>query len=308
MGRRRKGRAVTGWLCLDKPERMTSTDAVGKVRWLFGAARVGHAGTLDPLATGILPIALGEATKTVALVQATPKTYRFTVRWGMATDTDDAEGETVTTSDARPGDAEIATALPAFTGAIMQRPPAFSAIKVEGERAYDLAREGAPPDLPERPVTIDVLELADRPDTDHAVFECVCGSGTYVRALARDLGRTLGCLGHVVELRRLAVGPFTEDNAITLDELTRRRAEADDPCELDATLLPLGFGLVDLPEIPVTRNDAARLGRGQAVLLRGRDAPVTTGPAHATLAGETIALGEVDAGTFHPRRVFAGKQ
>ncbi|MHA1547596.1 MAG: tRNA pseudouridine(55) synthase TruB [Alphaproteobacteria bacterium] len=305
MGRRRKGRPVTGWLCLDKTPGRTSTDAVNRVRRLFGAARAGHAGTLDPLATGILPIALGEATKTVPAVQASRKIYRFTVRWGVETNTDDAEGEAVETSTQRPQDAEIEALLGDYIGEIMQRPPAFSAIKVAGERAYDLAREGAPPELAERPVEIDSLVMTDRPDPDHSIFECVCGTGTYVRALARDMGRQLGCRGHVVALRRLAVGPFVEAIAIPLSELEAAHEEGGVEA-LDARLLPLGFGLVDVPEIAVNASDAMRIGRGQSVLVRGRDAPILSGEAHATHAGGTIALGEMSEGAFHPRRVFIG--
>jgi tRNA pseudouridine55 synthase len=210
-GRRQKGRDVSGWLCLDKAAGQTSTQAVASVKRLFNAAKAGHAGTLDPLATGALPIALGEATKTVPFVQDGRKVYRFTVRWGGESDTDDSEGRITATSDLRPARDAIERLLPEFTGDIMQRPPAYSAIKVEGERAYDLARGGQEVVLEERPVAIHRLQLVDMPDADTAVFEAECGKGTYVRSLARDLGRRLGCLGHVVALRRLSVGPFAED-------------------------------------------------------------------------------------------------
>ncbi len=213
--RKRKGREVTGWLCLDKAVGLTSTGAVASVKRLFGAAKVGHAGTLDPLASGVLPIALGEATKTVPFVQDGRKVYRFTVRWGAETDTDDSDGTVTGTSDARPDAEAIRAVLPAFTGEIMQRPPAYSAIKIAGQRAYDLAREGEAVVLEERPVAIHRLVLAEMPDRDHAVFEAECGKGTYVRALARDIGRRLGCLGHVVALRRLVVGPFDAAHAVT---------------------------------------------------------------------------------------------
>ncbi len=215
MGRRRKGQAVNGWLILDKPEGLTSTKAVGRTRWLYDAAKAGHAGTLDPLATGILPIAFGEATKTVPFAVDGAKTYRFTVRFGAETETDDTEGAVTQTSDKRPDPAEIEAALPRFTGDIQQVPPRFSALKVDGARAYDLARDREEFELPPRTVTIDRLEIVDIPDPDTCILEADCGKGTYVRALARDLGRALHCLGHISALRRTRVGGFTEDNAVT---------------------------------------------------------------------------------------------
>jgi tRNA pseudouridine55 synthase len=303
MARRRKGRPVSGWLCLDKALGQSSTQAVGAVRRLFGAAKAGHAGTLDPRAAGILPIALGEATKTVSIVQDGRKVYRFTVRWGQQTATDDTEGDVINQSPTRPDEAAIRGLLPRYVGDIQQRPPIFSAIKVDGERAYDLARDGLVPELAERPVRIDSLDLVEQPDRDHAVFECVCGKGTYVRAMARDMGADLGCYGHVSALRRLVVGPFDEASAVSLAELEGVR-ESSPPEELDRFLQPIAFGLADLTEIAVGSDDAARLGRGQSVLLRGRDAPVISGQAYATHAGASVALGEVSAGEFHPRRVF----
>jgi len=301
--RRKKGRKVSGWLCLDKAVGQTSTQAVASVKRLFDAAKVGHAGTLDPLASGILPIALGDATKTVPFVQDSRKLYRFTVRWGAETDTDDADGTVVLTSVKRPDRAAIEAGLADFIGEIMQRPPAFSAIKVAGNRAYDLAREGETVELEERPVVIHRLELTEIPDADHAVFEAECGKGTYVRAVARDMGRLLGVLGHVVALRRLAVGPFAEAGSVTLETLLTAREEG--PAEsLDRFLLPIGAALADLPEVAVARNDAADIMLGRPVLLRGAQAPVISGPAHATAAGRTIAIGEIDRGEFHPRRVF----
>ncbi len=308
MGRRRRGRPVSGWLNLDKAAGQTSTAAVATVRRLFQAARTGHAGTLDPLATGILPIALGEATKSVAIVQAGLKTYRFCVRWGVQTTTDDGEGFAMEHSSARPDAAAIIGALAGFTGDIMQRPPAFSAIKVHGERAYDLAREGAPPDLPARPVSVERFELTARPDADHATFECVCGTGTYVRALARDIGRELGCFGHVSALHRTAVGPFDEARSVELVDLEATAKAGDGGlAALDAVLKPISFALADMPEIAFSASDAARLSRGQQVLLRGRDAPVISGMAHATHAGVSVAIGEVSQGAFQPRRVFLGQ-
>jgi tRNA pseudouridine55 synthase len=303
MGRRNKGREVSGWLCLDKAAGVTSTQAVASVKRLFGAAKAGHAGTLDPLATGALPIALGEATKTVPYVQDGRKVYRFTVQWGTETDTDDAEGKIVTTSDKRPERDAIVALLPEFTGEIMQRPPAFSALKIDGERAYDLARGGAEVVLEERPISVHRLELTEIPDADHAVFEAECGKGTYVRALARDMGRRLGCFGHVTVLRRLVVGPFDEASLVPLERLIAAREDGDAP-SLDALLRPIGIALAELPEVAVNASDAARIHRGQSVLIRGRDAPVATAAAHATHAGHSIALGEIAEGAFHPKRVF----
>lgn len=303
--RKRKGRDVTGWFCLDKAVGQTSTASVASVKRLFNAAKAGHAGTLDPLASGALPIALGDATKTVPFVQDGRKVYRFTVRWGIETDTDDADGKPVATSDTRPERAAIEAALPAFTGEIMQRPPAFSAIKVEGERAYDLARSGETVELEERPVAIHRLVLAETPDADHAVFEAECGKGTYVRSLARDLGRLLGSLGHVVALRRLAVGPFDETRMITLEALITAREDGSVDT-LDRFLMPVGIALSDLPEIRLAGGDAARVQRGQSVILRGRDAPIGAGVVQATTAGRTIAIGELARGEFHPTRVFKG--
>jgi tRNA pseudouridine55 synthase len=305
MGRRNKGREVSGWLCLDKAAGVTSTQAVASVKRLFGAAKAGHAGTLDPLATGALPIALGEATKTVPYVQDGRKVYRFTVQWGAETDTDDAEGKVVATSGERPSREAIVALLPEFTGEIMQRPPAFSALKIEGERAYDLARAGTEVVLHERPISVHRLTLTEMPDADHTVFEAECGKGTYVRALARDFGRRLGCLGHVTTLRRLVVGPFDEANLVPLERLITAREEGDAP-SLDAMLLPIGVALTELPEVAVNANDAARIGRGQSVLIRGRDAPVATPSAKATHAGQSIAVGEIAEGAFHPKRVFKG--
>ena len=233
--RKRKGRAITGWICLDKAAGQTSTQAVAAVKRLYGAAKAGHAGTLDPLATGALPIALGDATKTVPFVQDGRKVYRFTIRWGIETDTDDAEGTAVATSDDRPDRDAIEAILPDFTGEIMQRPPTYSAIKIDGERAYDLAREGAAVEPEERPVAIHRLTVVEVPDRDHAVLDAECGKGTYVRALARDLGRKLGCYGHVVALRREVVGPFDGEAMVSLEQLTEARDEGGHAA-LDALL------------------------------------------------------------------------
>ena len=303
--RKKKGREVSGWLAIDKPVGRTSTEIVASVKRLFAAQKVGHAGTLDPLASGILPIALGDATKTVPFVQDSRKIYRFTVQWGVETDTDDAEGKPVATAEARPSPEAILAALAPFTGEIMQRPPAYSAVKIAGERAYDLAREGEAVEIAERPVTVHRLTLVETPDADHAVFEAECGKGTYVRAIARDLGRALGCRGHVVALRRVAVGPFGEERAIGLEALIAAREEGGADT-LDRFLLPLDTALGELPELAFHQGDAARIGRGQSVILRGRDAPALAGTLRATFAGKTIAIGEIDQGAFHPKRVFRG--
>jgi tRNA pseudouridine55 synthase len=302
MSRRKKGNPVHGWVVLDKPLGMTSTRAVSAVRRLFGAQKAGHAGTLDPLATGILPIALGEATKTVPFAVDGEKVYRFTVRWGAETTTDDAEGEIVESREARPERAQIEALLPEFTGEIMQVPPKFSAIKIDGERAYDLARSGEEVILEPRPVRIDNLSLVDCPDGDTAVFEARCGKGTYVRALARDMGRALGTLGHVIALRRAAVGPFSEHGAVTLEELTA--AAEDGGGGVGTWLKPVETALDGLAGLMVSSSDAASLARGQAVLMRGRDAPILSGPVYAVSKGRLVALAEVDRGTLRPTRVF----
>jgi tRNA pseudouridine55 synthase len=303
MGRRKKGLPVHGWLVLDKPINMTSTQAVGIIRRVFNAQKAGHSGTLDPLATGILPIALGEATKTVSFAVDGEKAYRFTVRWGAETDTDDTEGAVTKTSDARPDRAGIEALLPQFHGEIMQVPPAYSAIKVDGARAYDLARDGETVVLEARPVFIDSLQLVDMPDADTSVFEARCGKGTYVRALARDMGRLLGCHGHVIALRRTQVGPFEEAASVTMEELMAA-GDSGEGEQLSRLLQPVEAALADLPELLVSPNDAASLARGQTVLIRGRDAPILSGPAYATSKGRLIALGELAKGALHPTRVF----
>lgn len=303
MARRKKGNAVHGWLVLDKPINMTSTQAVAAVRRAFNAQKAGHSGTLDPLATGILPIALGEGTKTVSFAVDGEKAYRFTVRWGAETETDDTEGGITKTSDNRPARADIEALLPRFHGEIMQTPPAYSAIKIAGERAYDLARNGETVVIEPRPVFIDSLTLVDMPDEATSVFEARCGKGTYVRALARDMGRILGCYGHVIALRRTQVGPFDESRAVPLESLLAA-AESGDPDQVAKYLLPVESALADLPELLVSQSDAATLARGQTVLIRGRDAPVLSGPAYATSKGRLVALGELAKGALHPTRVF----
>ena len=303
--RKREKRDVHGWLILDKPVGMTSTHAVSVVKRLFQARRAGHAGTLDPLASGLLPIALGEATKTVPFVMEGRKTYRFTVRWGEERDTDDAEGRVTATSAERPTAEAIRSLIPRFSGLIEQVPPRFSAVKIAGERAYDLARDGERVELAPRPVEIHRLELIEMPDPDHAVFAAECGKGTYVRALARDMGRALNCLGHVAALRRTAVGPFAEDAAARLDTLqqTGQAGGENGTVELPA-LLPVAAGLAALPALRVSPADAGRLARGQAVLLRGRDAPVMEGWVSVSAQGALVALAQVEQGELRPRRIF----
>lgn len=296
---RRKKRPISGWLVLDKPFDMTSTQAVGKVRWLFAAEKAGHAGTLDPLATGILPIALGEATKTVSVVQDGRKVYRFTVRWGAATTTDDAEGEVIASSEVRPSPEAISAVLPQFTGEITQVPPAFSAIRIEGERAYDLARAGEAPVMAPRQAVVHALKLLDSgPET--ADFEAVCKKGTYVRALARDMAEALGTKGHIARLHRAAVGHFTQGMAVSLADV-----ENAGPEDRDRLLLPLLAGLAGVSEVRLSPAEASVIRNGNPVLLRGANAPVMLDEAWASAAGEAIALGSVQAGQFHPRRVFA---
>jgi tRNA pseudouridine55 synthase len=303
MARRRKGQPVHGWLILDKPQGMTSTQAVARVKRLYDAAKAGHAGTLDPLATGVLPIALGEATKTVPFVVDDSKEYRFTVRFGAETDTDDAEGKAVERSERRPSRAEIEAKLGDFTGEIDQVPPRYSALKVDGARAYDLARDEADFELRPRRVAIDRLTLVDHPDPDRCVLEARCGKGTYVRALARDLGRALGALGHVEALRRTRVGSFDEARAVTLAKL-EELAESGGHAALLTLLEPVETALCDIPALAVSGPDADRLRRGQPVLLRGRDAPIVEGTVCATSRGTLVALGEVSKGELKPRRIF----
>jgi tRNA pseudouridine55 synthase len=302
---RRDKRDVHGWVVLDKPVGMTSTQAVAIVKRLFQCKRAGHAGTLDPLASGGLPIAMGEATKTVPFVMDGRKRYRFTVCWGQERDTDDTEGKVTRTSDLKPSADSIGALLPQFTGLIEQTPPQYSAIKIQGERAYDLARDGETVELKPRPVEIFQLSLAEQVDETHSVFEAECGKGTYVRALARDIGRLLGCYGHICALRRTMVGPFGEADMIPLEQLQALcdRAASGEGSLADA-LLPVETALDDIPALAVTRADAARLHRGQAVLLRGRDAPNCSGTVYVTVAGRLLALAEIGNGELIPKRVF----
>lgn len=301
---RPKKRDVHGWLILDKPVGMTSTHAVAIVKRVFRAKKAGHAGTLDPLASGCLPIALGEATKTVPYVMDGRKAYRFTVTWGAETTTDDTEGSITQTSDKRPAREDVAALLPRFTGLVMQVPPKFSAIKVDGERAYDLARDGENVELEAREVLIDSLNIVAH-DGETTVIEAECGKGTYVRAIARDLGRALQCFGHVTALRRTRVGPFTETDFIPAGELT---ASFDDPAEADshalALLADVDRGLSELPDLNVSRHEAGRLKRGQSVILRGSGAPPAEGHVAVHSGAELIAIGDVAKGELRPHRVF----
>ncbi len=304
MGRRKKGDPVSGWVIVDKPVGPTSTQVVSIVRRVFNAQKAGHAGTLDPLAEGILPIALGEATKTIPFVMDGEKTYRFTVKWGEATSTDDREGEIVGESPVRPTESGIETALRGFLGPIEQVPPQFSAIKVNGERAYDLAREGETVALKARTVTIYEAELLNIEGPDAASFEICCSKGTYVRSLARDLGEALGTKAHVTRLRRLSTGPFSEEGSILLDKIKEFGNSAPARPSLWAHLHPLETALDDIPAVAVSTSDAHRLRQGQAILLRGRDAPVIEGLALTVENGTPVALTEYERGELKPVRVF----
>ncbi|MGZ9409656.1 MAG: tRNA pseudouridine(55) synthase TruB [Methylocystis sp.] len=296
MSKKKSDRVVVdGWLALDKPVGLTSTQAVSRLKRIYNAQKAGHAGTLDPLASGILPVAFGEATKTVPFVQDGEKAYRFTVHWGVETDTDDADGRGVRESAVRPERAAIEVLLPQFVGEILQTPPQFSAIKIAGERAYDIAREGELVDLKPRVVKIRSLTLIDA-SRDDATFVMECGKGAYVRAIARDLGRVLGCFGHVTALRRTRVGPFVEDDAYTLDEIENQNMAAE-------ALLSVEAGLAELPCVVVDRDMAARLRRGGSVILRGRDAP-HEGSVYAACGGVPVAFGELVQGALAPARVF----
>ena len=299
MSRTRKGEKIDGWVVLDKPEGLGSTPAVGRVRRLFGAQKAGHGGTLDPLASGVLPIALGEATKTVPFVMDGRKEYRFTLRFGEARSTEDREGEVTATSEVRPEEAAIAAALPAFLGEIEQMPPVFSALKVDGRRAYDLARAGETVELKPRKVLIERLEFLGRPDRDHADFVVGCGKGTYIRSLGRDLAVALGTVGHLSMLRRTVAGPFREAAAISLPKL---EALGHIPA-LFGALAPVATALDDIPALAVTEAQADRLRQGQPVLLT-RDAPPSGALVRAELGDRLVALVRSDGVALQPVRVF----
>ena len=307
MPRTRKGRPIDGWIVIDKPAGLTSTDVVNAVKRSLAAQKVGHAGTLDPLATGVLPLALGAGTKTVPYVMDGTKEYVFTLRFGEARDSDDADGVVTETSDVRPTDAAIRAALPAFTGTIMQVPPRFSAVKVQGERAYDLARAGAEVELAPRPAQVDRFELVARPDADTAVFVVESGKGVYMRSLARDLARALGTVGHVAALRRRRVGPFTEAQAVSLDKLL---ALGQDASAL-SLVLPVETALADIPALALTGEEAARLANGQALSLvpflsrMPQDADPDGGLVRVMAGGKALALGRLGDGMLHPVRLLS---
>jgi tRNA pseudouridine55 synthase len=299
----RKGRPLNGWVIIDKDQGATSTWVVGAVKRLTHAQKAGHGGTLDPLATGILPVALGEATKTVPYIMDSCKSYRFTIRFGEARDTDDAEGALIATSAERPSEAELVAALPKFIGSIQQVPPCFAAVKIQGERAYDMARRGETVELKPRVVRIDRLHLIDRPDPDTAIFEMSCGKGAYVRALARDLGRHLGCLAHVIQLRRTAVGPFGLDRAVTL-------AGLEQPCledSLHQIIIPVATALAGIPALAVTEPQAHRLKAGQPIMVSPQLIVGDCGEG-ATIkvlqAGALVALGRLEGAELAPLRIF----
>lgn len=299
MGRTRKGRDISGWLVVDKPAGLTSTAVVNKVKWAFDAKKAGHAGTLDPDATGVLAVALGEATKTVPYITDALKAYTFTVRLGQSTNTDDAEGEILKTSDARPTDAQIKDALGQFIGDITQVPPQFSAVKIDGQRAYKLARDGEDLELAARPLWVDELIMTDRPNADHVTLEMTCGKGGYVRSIARDLGEALVCFGHVRELRRIWSGPFDATDGISLEQINELAKQP----ELDTYLRPLEEGLQDLPQVSATPEGAVRMRNGNPGMVMASDIEYGD-ECWASLDGKAVAVGRYKAGELHPSRVF----
>jgi tRNA pseudouridine55 synthase len=307
MGRRRKGEAVSGWINLNKPYDLGSTPAVSRVRRLFNAQKAGHAGTLDPLATGVLPIALGEATKTVAFLMDADKAYRFTIAWGRTTTTLDREGAVLAESDVRPSPEEVAAVLPRFVGEISQAPPAYSAIKVDGERAYDLARAGETVELAPRLVTVHAARLVEAAGPDHVTLEIECGKGTYVRAMVRDIAEALDACAHVSELRRTRVGPFGPESAVTLEYLEDLAHKA----RQSEALLPVETALDDIPALAVTDEDAFRLKQGRSIVLVPRQVEAVKArlkPGSRTVSamagGSMVALCEMRAGRLEPSRVF----
>jgi tRNA pseudouridine55 synthase len=299
MARTRKGRDVSGWLVVDKPAGITSNAVVNKVKWAFYAKKAGHAGTLDPEATGVLAVALGEATKTVPFVTDALKAYEFTVRLGQSTNTDDAEGEVIAESDTRPADQEIKDALGAFVGEIMQVPPKFSAVKIDGQRAYKMARDGEEVELAARPLWVESLVMLDRPDADHVVLELVCGKGGYVRAIARDLGEALGCNGHVLRLRRVWSGPFVAAEGVSMERIEElARSE-----EIDNLLMPMEIALDCMEEVKATDEGAVRLRNGNPGMVIARDVEFGE-ECWASHDGKPVAVGIYRGGELHPNRVF----
>jgi tRNA pseudouridine55 synthase len=301
---KKRGKPVHGWVVFDKPLNMSSTQAVGKVRWLFDAEKAGHGGTLDPLATGLLPIALGEATKTVQWAMDGRKTYRFRIQWGAETETDDLEGAITAQSEKRPSQNSIESILKQFHGEITQVPPIYSALKIDGERAYDLARAGEKPEMTPRLVLIKELRLLDASNPDHADFETVCGKGTYIRALARDIGRALGCLGHLTLLRRTQVGSFTEKDMISLEMLEELRHRAAGESALENALHAISTVLDGIPALAVMDQDAAKLRQGQSVLLRGANAPINCEAVLVNHDGRPLGICEISQGSLKTKRLF----
>ena len=299
-----KRQNIHGWIALDKPEGMGSTQALAKVKWLFNAAKAGHGGTLDPLASGLLPIALGEATKTVSWAMDGRKTYRVLVQWGEARTTDDREGEVCGQSDRRPSESDIIAILGRFEGEILQTPPKFSAIKIQGERAYDLARAGEEVALAARPVHIEKIALLAQPDADHAEFSVTCGKGTYIRSLARDMAEALGTLAHVAALRRTAVGPFTENDMISLEKLTELSHKAPGDNAMEGVLRPIETVLDGIPALAVKDAEAQRLRQGQPVLLRGASAPIAQDAVLVMWGRRPLGICSIEKGSLKPKRLF----
>ena len=301
---KKRGKPVHGWVVFDKPLGMSSTQGVGKIRWLFDAQKAGHGGTLDPLATGLLPIALGEATKTVQWAMDGRKKYEFQIKWGAETETDDLEGKISAQSAARPTQSRIASILNGFIGEITQVPPMYSALKIDGARAYDLARAGERPEMKPRQVLIEELRLIDGSNPEHADFEVVCGKGTYIRALARDMGRTLGCLGHLSLLRRTQVGPFTENDMISLETLEELSHKPDRDEALKGVLRSIETVLDGIPALAVMDGQATQLRQGQPVLLRGANAPINCEAVLVTHEGRPLGICEIAQGSLKTRRLF----
>ena len=299
MGRRKNGRNISGWLVVDKPAGLTSSAVVNKVRWAFNANKAGHAGTLDPTATGILAIALGEATKTIPFVTDAMKSYQFTVRLGQSTNTDDSEGDILDESTYRPSDDEIVSHLSSFIGDIQQVPPQFSAVKIDGQRAYKRARDGEDLTLAARPLFVEDLRFIARDDVDHVTLELTCGKGGYVRSIARDIGAAIGCYGHVKILRRVWSGPFDLDASVTMETI-KNLARTD---ALDDLLMPLEIGLSDLPQLTCSLESAARLRNGNPAMVISSDAEFGD-QAWASCQGKAVAVGVYKAGELHPGRVF----
>ena len=301
---KKRGKPIHGWVVFDKPLGMSSTQGVGKIRWLFNAEKAGHGGTLDPLATGLLPIALGEATKTVQWAMDGRKKYEFRIKWGAETATDDLEGEVTATSVLKPNQSSIESILKEFLGEITQIPPIYSALKIDGERAYDLARAGKTPEMKPRQVLIEELRLLDCSNPEHADFEVVCGKGTYIRALARDMGRKLGCLGHLTLLRRTQVGPFTESDMISLESLEELSHKPDRDEALQSVLRSIVTVLDGIPALAVMDGQAAQLRQGQSVLLRGANAPINCEAVLVTHEGRPLGICEIAQGSLKTKRLF----